>query len=265
MKIYEIFIESYKLPFRRYKLFFISFLLAIVFEYVTHIVSYSEFRELSLIVAIIYTIISLVIFGIILEISVVAILEEKFELDFKAHIIELLKEYLITLYYLTITFFVSSFFLIHLSFADDFVRIPRLLLQKNFTESVLTFNELVHQLPLSMQVDLLHNLQLNILVILLVLIFVSSLGFIGKIVAIRSDNFFDPFDLRVIFSIIKKIGYLRYLKFLFSIIVTAIILVNIILILEYFLADILISAFLEVFLIFFISNLFYLIIDDSID
>ena len=264
MRISRIIIESFKLPLKRYKLFILSFILAVIFEYVTHIVYRMPLGDWALPVALIYSVFAFIIFGVILNLSNVAILEEKFEFDFKELVMESLKEYVITLYYLFITFVVGSFFVIHMGFYDDFLKIKYSVFHGDYGNAILSTHELVHQLPLSMQVDFMHAFQLNVLIILAILIFFSSLGFIGKVVAIKSDDFLRAFDLRFIFSIIKEIGYFRYFRFLLVIVIIAVILVNIIMYLEGSFTDVLLSAFLEVFVLFIIINAFYMFIDDVI-
>lgn len=264
MRISRIVVESFKLPLRRRKLFILSFLLAVIFEYVTHFVYNLSLGDWTLMIALIYTLFSLIIFGVILSLSNVAILGEKFQFDFKEHIMESIKEYFITMYYLFISFFISGFFVIHFNFYDDFLKIKYFILNGDYGEAIFSVNEMVHQLPLSMQIDLQHQIQLNVGIVLIVLIFISSLGFIGKIVSLKSDDFLKAFDLRVIFSIVKDIGYFRYFRFLFIIALIAVIVVNLFVYLEKVFIAIFVSAFLEVFVLFVLINAFYLMIDSHI-
>ncbi|SDA48048.1 hypothetical protein [Methanobrevibacter millerae] len=264
MKIIQIIAESFKLPFKRRKLFLLAFVLALVLEMVTHYIYKLPLGDWTLMIAVIYTIFSLIIFGVILSLSNVAILGEKFHFDFKEHLIESIREYFITMYYLLISFFISGFFVIHFNFYSDFLRIQYFILHRDYGNAILSVHQLVHQLPLSMQIDLHQKIQLNVLIVLLILIFISSLGFIGKVVSLKSDDFLKAFDLRVIFSIIKEIGILRYLEFLLIIAFIAVIVVNILVSLESSYIESFVSAFLEVFVLFIIINAFYRIIDSHI-
>ena len=262
MRVHEIIVESLKLPIKRYKLFFAVFFLFMIFEESNNIFLSVNLGYLSWIVIIIGFFVDLIIFGIILSLANAAVEEERPELNFKQNFFEAIHEYLISMYYILISFFLSSLLSIRLGFFSKLYEIQYYISKLDINHSIITLHELVHQLPVSMQINLNHSIQLNMLLSILFLIVFSSFGFMGRVVSIKSNNFADAFDLRIIFSIIRQIGIFRYLKFLFSIVVVSVLICNLSIFLDAF-GDFLFSAFLESVTLFVIVNSFYLIINDS--
>lgn len=262
MRIREIIIESLKLPVKKYKLYLAVFFLFIVLESVNDVLYSYNLGDLYLLFILISFFTILIIFGIILSLTNAAVLEENPEFNFKEHLIEAIKEYLVTMYYILLSFLLSSLFSIRLGFFSIIFKIQYYVSKLDINNSILGLNELLHQLPISMQASLYHSIQLNMLVGIFILIIFSSWGFIGKIVSIKSDNFRDAFDLRIVFSIIRQIGFFRYLKFILSIVIVSVFLCNLSVYMDLF-GDVVFSAFLESVTLFVIINAFYLIIEDS--
>lgn len=257
MRIKHIIIESLKLPLKRKKSFFSVFVLGLICEIITNHMYNLNLGYWTLITMILNSIITIMFLGVMINITEHAVFEEIIRLNFMNHLIEGIKDYFITFYYMIISFIVTSFFIVPTGAYSRLMHIHEYVIHNDINATFLTLNELSHQLPVSLVLDMQHILQLNLLIGIIIFITFTSFGFIGKILLIKSDNLSYALDLRVIFRIIRNIGIKRYLKFLLCIIIITVLLFNTLVRLEPFISGIFISALLEAIVLFFLTNAFY--------
>lgn len=257
MRIKEIILESLKLPFKRRKSFLLVFSLGILCEIITHYFYSLKLGNWSVLAIILNSFITVLILGLMINITEHAVFEERIKLNFFEHLVDGLKDYIITAYYMILTFILSSFFIIPTGAYSKLTQLDQYILSNNINVALITVGELSHQLPVSLKLDLQHVLQLNLLISIIIFITLISFGFIGKILLIKSGNLLNALDLRVIFKIIRNIGIIRYLKFLSIILVIVVLLFNVLVLLEEYLSDIFISALLEASILFILTNSFY--------
>jgi len=263
MRIKKIILESLILPFKRRKSFLVVIVLAMLCEIITHYFYSLKLGNWSILLMIFNSVITILILGLMINITDHAVFEEKIKLNFLEHLVQGLKDYIITAYYMFLTFIISSFLIIPTGAYSQLTKLHQYILTNNLNVAIITVSELSHQLPVSLKLDLAHFLQLNLLLSIIIFITLISFAFIGKILLIKTDNMLYAFDIRVIFKIIKNIGIIRYLKFLFIILLIVVILFNVLILLEDYASGIFISALMEASILFILTNAFYQFIENK--
>ena len=261
MRIKHIISDSLKLPIERPKDFLIVFLLAVLSEIITHYFYSLKLGNWTSLAMILNSVITIIILGLMVNITDHAIFEEKVKLKFYEHLMEGLKDYIITYYYMILSLISSSLFIVPTGSYSRLMHIHEYILNNNIDVTLMTLSELSHQLPVPLQLDLQHSIQINLLIAIVIFITLTTFGFIGKILLIKSDKLSNALDLRVIFKIIKNIGIKRYLKFLFVITIIILVLFNTLVLLEPYISGIFISGLLEATVLFILTNAFYLFIE----
>lgn len=257
MRIRNIIIDSVLLPFKNYKLFIITFMLAFICENISEKVYTTNLGQLSIAMMIIDTTISLIILGMMMNITYRVVYNEKIEFNPRGHLIEGIKEYIVTLYYIILTFITSSLFIIPTGAYMKITHINEYISKMDINTTFMTLHELSHQLPVNLHINLQHSIQLNAIIAIMLFIFFTSMGFIGKILLHNTGKISYALDFRKIFIVINNIGVTRYLKFLLCIAIVTIFVFNSVVLLEYFFKDIVISSILESFTLIFSTNAFY--------
>lgn len=258
MRIRHIIIESLKLPVKRYDLFILVFIIALICRTISNQIYTLNIGQFSIITMITDSIISLILLGMMMNITYHAIFDNRIRLNLKETFMEGLKEYIITLYYIIMTFLFTSLFIIPTGVYSRLMHIHEYIIRLDINTTFLTIHELSHQLPVNLQLNLQHSLQLNLLIAIIIFIIFSSFGFIGKILLKKTGKIRYALNIRVILMIIRNIGIYRYIKFLICIGIITILLFNSTILLGCILQDYIISAFLESFILFFATNAFYL-------
>ena len=259
MRIRNIILNSCYLPFKKYKLFILIFILTLLCEVLSDEMYSINIGKWTPLMMLGNTIIAMIILGLMMNITYRAVFEEEIKLNPKEHLLEGIKEYVGTLYYLLLTFIISSLFIIPTGVYARLTHINEYISKMDINATFMTFHELAHQLPVDLQINLMHSIQLNVLIAIILLIFFTSMGFIGKLLLYNTGKISYALDFRKIFVVIKNIGVKRYLKFLLCIGIVTIIIVNSTFILGYFFRDTSISALIESFTLIFSTNAFYLI------
>ncbi|MBQ6218794.1 MAG: hypothetical protein IJJ47_03585 [Methanosphaera sp.] len=259
MRIRNIIRESLMLPFKELKLFIIVFLLAFSYEVITDSFYHINIGDLSIVKIIINMLIILIIMGIMMHITHLAVYDKKVEIRLFDSFMEGVREYVITMYYLVLTLVCSSFFIFPTGVYSKIYNLINYIKVNNADATFITIQEISHELPIDIMMGLQRSIEINLIITIVILIVFSSFGFIGKSILFRTDNLLYALDLRVILKVIKNIGYKRYVKFLIAIGIILIIVINIIIVLGQIFGDFIISALLETFLLFFATNAFYLI------
>jgi len=251
MRIRHIIYESLLLPFKMIKLFILVFLIAVINEVISE-VSYSfNLGEYTIIIMIINSFITLILFGLMLSITDKAVNESEINyFDFKENLIEGVREYLITLYYLIISVIVSALLLLPTGALIQLRNLYNLILKLDINHSFFALHQISHELPLTIMTTYAHHFTISVFISLLILIIFLSFAFISKIILIKTNNMIKAVDIRIIIRIIKNTGYLRYVKLILILTVIACIILNILFLLEYIMADIGISAIIESMMLF---------------
>lgn len=261
MRIRNIIIESLKLPTKRYKSFIIVFLLALLCENINFYMNHLQLGSWTILRIVINSIVTIMILGLMINVTDHAVFEEEIKLNIYENIIEGIKDYLITFYYLILSFICTSFFIVPTGAYSQLLHIQEYVINNNIDVALLTISELSHQLPVSLQLDMQHILQINLIIGIIIFITFTSFGFIGKIILKKSDNMLNAIDLRIIFQIIRNIGIKHYLKFQSCIIIITVLLFNTLIRLESYISGIFISALLEALVLFILTNAFYYFIE----
>ena len=259
MKIRNVILDSLYLPFKKYKLFIIISLLSFFCEVISEEMYSINLGRWTPLMMIGNTLISLIIIGLMMNITYRAVFEEKIELNLKEYLLEGLKEYIVTIYYILLTFIASSLFIVPTGVYERLTHINEYISKMDLNTTFMTIHELSGQLPVDLQINLVHSIQLNVLIAITLFILFSSMGFIGKLLLYHTGKISYAFDFRKIFVVINNIGKIRYLKFIVCIGIITIIVVNSTFLLGYFFGDNLISAIIEAFTLIFSTNAFYLI------
>ena len=257
MRIREIIYESLKLPFMEYKSFILVFILTLSCEIISKLIYHFHRGSFYLFLIILRSIITLILLGISLNIVEHCIFNNSLHLDIKQHLLGGIKEYFITLYYLIIPTLISVFFIIPTGLYAKLIHIHEYILKMDIDTTTLTLNEISKQLPHTVHMGLQHSLQLNILIAIILFVLFTSFSFISKILLIKYDNVKISLDIRIILKIIHNIGLKRFMKFFILITLLIIVIVRVLVLLEIFFSDVLLSAFFEAFLLFFATNAFY--------
>ena len=259
MRIRQIIYNSLGLPFKEYKLFLILILLALVCEILYGQISSLDLGKWSFLMLVANAIVALIILGLMMNLTYRVVSGEEIEVNLKEYLIEGTKEYIVTMYYVLLTVIASSFFIVPTGVYSRLMHINEYIARMDINTTFLTLSELSHELPVSLQVDLQRSIQLNVLIAIILFIFFSSMGFIGKALLYNTGKMGYAFDVRKILVVIRNIGVLRYLKFVFCIGLVIVTVFNTVFLLEYLFADVIISAIIEAFTLIFSTNAFYLI------
>lgn len=259
MRIREIILDSIYLPFKKYKLFLLTIVLLFFCEVISDEMYSINIGKWTPLMMLGNTVISMIIIGLIMNITYRAVFEEEIGLNPKDYLLEGIKEYLVTIYYLLLTFITSSLFIIPTGVYARLTHINEYISKMDINTTFMTFHELSHQLPVDLQINLLHSIQLNVLISIFLLIFFTSMGFIGKLLLYNTGKISYALDLRKIFIVIRNIGVIRYMKFILCIGIVTILVVNSTFLLGFFFRDNIISAIIEAFTLIFTTNAFYLI------
>lgn len=264
MRIRHIVKESFLLPFKEYKHFILVFLLALLCEVITEVFNKVHIGQWTILVFVINSIVTLIIFGLMISLTNSVVDNSSVDYyDFLENFIEGLREYIITLYYMFLTALLSSFFIVPTGVYSNLLHIHEYIIRMDIDTTIFTLRELSAELPVSLQIDLTHSIQLNALISIIIFVFFLSFSFIGKINLNMSGNLFKSLDFRVINWYIYRIGYKRYLKFVGVMSLILVLSFNLVWLLEFLIRDVLISAFLEAFLLFFATNAFYIIMQET--
>lgn len=264
MRIRYIMKESLLKVFIEYKVFILVFLLGVLCEIISGEFYSLNIGEWSLAFMIIASVMTLIILGVMISLTNSIIYKNNVEyFNFIENFLEGLKEYIINMYYMILTFIFSSLFIIPTRVYSNLLHIHEFILTNDINTTFLTIHELSEELPINLQLNLASSIQFNLIISMFIFVILTSFGFIGKYIITNSGTIKEALNIKVIFGIIKEIGFERYAKFLLITSLLVIILFNIIWSLEYYVYDVFISAFLEAFFLFFATNAFYLIITDT--
>lgn len=253
--------ESFLKPFREYKTFIFVIFLAHLCKIISHEFYSIHIGRWSLPLMVVTSLVVLMIVGIMLSHVNRAVYKKEVEyFNVKDNIMEGLKEYIINLYYMVLSLLLSLIFTIPTGVYTKIIHIQDYVLSNDINTTFLTLYELSEIIPINLQLDLAHSLQINFIFGMLIVIILVSFGFIGKIILIKTGSLKDALNLRNIYNIIREIGYIRYIQFIFATGVIIIVMFNLLISLKFFLRDIFISAIFEAFLLIFATNGFYLIV-----
>ena len=257
MRIREIILDSICLPFKKYKLFLFIILQSFICEVISELMYSIELGKWTPLVMLTNAMITMIILGFMLNLTYRVVFNEEIELNPKEHFLEGVKEYIVTEYYILLTFITSSIFVVPTGVYARLMHINEYISRMDINTTFMTLHELSHQLPVNLQIDLQHSLQLNVLIAANLFILFSSMGFIGKTLLYNTGKISYALDFRKIFVVIKNIGIKKYLKFIIGIAIVIIIVTNSVLLLGYFFRDNAISAIIEAFTLIFSTNAFY--------
>lgn len=260
----EVIGESFKTPFIEYKHFIAVTVIALMCELITE-----EFLSLpvgrwTLLIIAVNSMVTLILLGIMLGIVTRAVYRKEVEyFNIAENFMEGLKEYIVTMFWMILTFAGSLFIAVPTGVYSNILNIYNHISTSDFVDAALTVSQLSEDLPIDIQFDLAHSFQANILISVFVFMIFTSFAFLGKAILIESASIKDAMDLRNIFGSVRKIGHVRYLIFVILWGSVLIILFNVLWSLEFVLAGSLISSVLEAFFLFFSTSSFYLILKKS--
>ena len=237
----------------------VVYLLLLVCELITTIFYSIRIGYLTPTVIITNSIITIILFGVAISLTNAAVFEHTIHYSVIEYMMEGIKEYVLSFYYIVLSLISISIFALPVGLINHLNLIRRYLAQMNINETLFTIHELLVQMPVSMRIDISHNLQISVLMAILIFVFFLSCSFIGKIVLVKTDNLLSAFDLRIIFRIIKNIGIMRYLRFFILMTIILVVLFNVIVLLDYYFYDFVFSALFESLLLFFSTKAFCLI------
>lgn len=253
--------ESFLKPFREYKTFIFVIGLAVICDVISHSFYSLHIGRWSLPLMMATSLVILMIVGIMLShVNRVVYKKDVEYFNVKDNVMEGLKEYIINLYYMVLSLLLSLLFTIPTGVYTKITHIQDYVLSNDISTTFLTLHELSESIPINLQVDLAHSLQINLIFGMLMAITLISFGFIGRIILIKTDSLKEALNLRNVYKIIKEIGYIRYIQFIFAAGAIIIVMFNVLISLKFFLSDVLISAIFEAFLLIFATNGFYLIV-----
>jgi len=257
MRIRNIILDSVYLPFKKYKLFIMIIILSIFCEFISDTLYSINLGNWTPLMMISDTVITMIILGLMMNITYRAVFEEEIEIDPKKYLLEGIQEYLVTIYYLLLTFVTSSLFIIPTGVYARLTHINEYISKMDINATFMTLHELANQIPFDLRINLFHSIQLNVLIAIFLFIFFTSMGFIGKLLLYHTGKISYALDFRKIFTVIKNIGVKRFFKFILCIAIVTIIVVNTVLLLGYIFRDNVLSAIIEAFTLIFSTNAFY--------
>ncbi|MBR0272245.1 MAG: DUF4013 domain-containing protein [Methanobrevibacter sp.] len=253
--------ESFFKPFREYKTFIFVIALAVLCKIISDELYSLHIGKWSLPIMGATSLVILMIVGIML--SHVNRVVNKTEVEYfnvKENIMEGFKEYIINLYYMILSFLLSLLFTIPTGVYTKIIHIHDYFLSNDMNTAFLTLHELSESIPINLQLDLAHSLQINLIIGMLIAMTLISFGFIGRIILLKTDSMKKALNLRNVFEVVKEIGYIRYIKFILAGSAIIIVMFNILISLKFFLSDIMISSIFEAFVLIFATNSFYMIV-----
>ena len=257
MRIRQIIYESVSIQFKNVKAFVLVFLLTLTCEVISTLFHKIPVNHIYPLLMIFRIIITIILIGISLNIVEHCIFQHNIHLHFMQHFMEGIKEYTITMYYLVIPTILSIFFMLPTGLYTKILHITEYIQRLDIDATALTIEQIAHQLPHTIHISLQHSIQLNMLIAIFLFVLFTSFSFISKILLLKYDNMKIAMDFRNITKIVHNIGYARFMKFIVIFTVILIFLVNILISLEIYLSDVVLSALFESFLLFFGTNAFY--------
>lgn len=180
MKIREIILDSIYLPFKKYKLSALIIILSFLCELISEEMYSINIGNLNPLMMIFNTFISLIILGLMMNLTYRAVFEEDIEVNLKEYLLEGIKEYVVTIHYILLTFITSSLFILPTGVYARLTHINEYISKMDINTTFMTLHELSHQLPVDLKINFQHSIQLNVLIAIILFIFFSSMGFIGK-------------------------------------------------------------------------------------
>lgn len=259
MRIRNIILDSFFLPAKKIKQFLLITLLAFFCELISAKVYSTPLGQLSVPIMIFNAAVTIVLLGVMMNITYQAVCEEDIGLNPKEHLIEGIKEYIVTFFYLMLSFIVGSLFSIPTGVYRKLMHLNEYIAKMDFNTTFMTLHELSHQFPVDLHLNLQHSIQLNVIISILIFILFMSIGFIGKILLLKTGRLISAFDFHKIGIVINNIGVKRFLKFILCMGVVFIVVFNVIMLLEYLYVEVIFSAILEAFTLVFSTNAFYLL------
>lgn len=253
--------ESALKPFREYRTFIFVIVLANICEIISTEFYSIHIGRWSLPLMVATSLVVLMIVGIMLSHVNRAVYKKEVEyFNIKENILEGLKEYIINWYYMILSFLLSLLFTIPTGVYTKIIHIQDYVLNNDINTTFLTIHELSEIIPINLQLDLAHSLQINLLIGMLIAIILISFGFIGRIILIKTGSLKEALNLINVYRIITEIGYIRYFQFILASGIIIIVMFNVLISLKFFLSDVLISSIFEAFLLIFATNGFYMIV-----
>lgn len=264
MRIREIIHESFKLPVQEYKAFLTVIFLAIIGEIKTSLFYSIRIKELSLVILIINSLITIIILGLMISITNNAVNKKEVNyFDFIENLNEGIKEYILTLYYLFLSVIFSSVFIVPTGVYSHLLHIHEYMLKLDINTTLMTLHDVSHEIPYLLKIDLTNSLQLNLIINMFICVIFISFSFIGKIILTKTGDLSKSVNPKIIYKIIRNIGFKRYSKFVIITGITLIMLVNVLIQLEYLFSEVLFSALLEALILFFATKSFHEIIENT--
>ena len=263
MRVRDIIIESFKIPFEDYKSFIRVFLMMFSCEFISELSRMVKMGDYYIFIIIIRSIITLILIGISMNVIQTVIFDKSLHLNFKEHLFEGIKEYVLTLYYLLIPAILSLFFIKPTGLYSNIIAVENYIVQMDIDKASLSVMELSHQLPHSMNFSFTHSLQMQVLITMFLFVLFTSFSYIARILLFKYDDIKMAIDLRNILKVVNNIGYLHFMKFVFLFTLILVFVVNFLVNLKSIFTDLCLSTLFDVFLLFFATNAFYKLYFDS--
>ena len=186
MRIRHIISQSAKLPIKEFKIFIIIFLLNTACIMISKNFFEIDVGQWSVATMIISTAVSLILIGIMMNMTYYVVYDKQFELNIKESFIEGTKEYLVTMHYIILSVLLSSLFIVPTGVYARLMHIHEYIINMDINTTFMTIHEISGEIPVNLQINLQHSIQLNFLISLIIFLFLSSFGFIGKTLLFRT-------------------------------------------------------------------------------
>ena len=259
MKNREIIKNSILFPIRNYKEFIIITLLFLLTELIQEHFPHEINDAFTTIPAFfVFIILPLLVLGINLQIIFHLIGENSGlpKLSFKKSLKEAFHDVLLESYYYILTILITVILAIPTGIFTHFVEISGQLNNISIEIEEMNVIQVIGSIPDLILYDS-QTLLLCLLIFIITLTIMFSMCTLGKIDIEKNHNFKQALNIRYIFSLIKKIGILKYLEFILLIIIICVMVANIVFILNFSeMIGSIISSFLESLSLFFFLSSF---------
>lgn len=260
MKNIEIIKESLLFPIRNYKYFIIVTILFLIAELSQEYFLHIRDSDISMsIMFILSIIIPLFALGISLEV-IFHLLNKKTgapKITFNESIKEAVTDTLLETYYFILALILSIILAIPTGLFQKIEDIPKFISDLMLSTEGTSVFEIMGALPDIAIVDTVESLKITLFIFVLMFILLFSICTISKIDLEKNKNYKQSFNIMHMLKIIKQIGIIKYVEFLFLIMIFSIVIANIVFNLnDVHVIGSLISAVLEAFSLFFFLHSF---------
>ena len=268
MRNREIIKEALIFPVRKYKHFMLVTLLFLFVELLQELLIHYNYSEYTMvIILIVHTVLPLLVIGINLQIIYHIVNQNRGlpNISIKKSIKEATKDFIIESYYFGLTLAITAILSIPTGIYHNTYDVYFFLKELSMEVDEVNVIQVMGSLPDLVLNNYITSITISIIIFVVTFIILFSFCSISKIDFEIHQNYKQSFNTKRMVKIIAKIGIIKYLGFLFLIIILCIIMANLLYLLNYapFIGSI-ISSVMESFSLFFFIYSFTLLYPDEL-